>query len=98
MLVWASTGLDAKSIDEYNAALADNDVTKATAGVSKLRAQYEAANGVEPKLLGGKPARVSNDVFTSWAEVTAAMSDKRYGTKDAKYTAEVAAKLSRSSI
>ncbi|MBY5849782.1 hypothetical protein HFN51_04320 [Rhizobium leguminosarum] len=99
MLVWASTGLKPAEIEEYNATLADNDVTKATAGILKLRAAYEAANGVDPpKLLGGRPPRASNDVFTSWAEVTTAMSDPRYGTKDAKYTADVAAKLARSSI
>ncbi|MBY5581848.1 capsid assembly protein [Rhizobium leguminosarum] len=99
MLVWASTGLKPAEIEAYNAALADNDVSKATDGVAKLRAAYEAANGVEPKvLLGGKPARTEASVFTSWAEVTAAMSDPRYGTKDAAYTASVAAKLARSSI
>jgi hypothetical protein len=99
MLVWAATGLSAKEIDAYNAALADNDLTKATEGIAKLRQHYEAANGVEPKqLLGGRPARASNDVFGSWAEVTRAMSDPRYGTKDATYTAAVAAKLSRSSL
>lgn len=99
MLVWAATGLKPAEIEAYNAALADNDVTKATDGVAKLRAAYEAANGVEPKvLLGGKPARTEASVFTSWAEVTAAMSDPRYGTKDVAYTAAVAAKLARSSI
>jgi hypothetical protein len=98
MLVWAATGLTPAEIEVYNATLADNDVTKATAGIAKLRAAYEASVGVEPKLLGGKPARAEASVFTSWAEVTAAMSDPRYGTKDAKYTADVAAKLARSSI
>jgi hypothetical protein len=98
MLVWAATGLTPAEIEVYNATLADNDVTKATAGIAKLRAAYEASVGVEPKLLGGKPPRAEASVFTSWAEVTAAMSDPRYGTKDAKYTADVAAKLARSSI
>jgi hypothetical protein len=98
MLVWAATGLTPAEIEVYNSTLADNDVSKATAGVAKLRAAYEASQGIEPKLLGGKPARAEASVFTSWAEVTAAMSDPRYGTKDAKYTADVAAKLARSSI
>ncbi|TCR92590.1 hypothetical protein [Rhizobium sp. BK376] len=97
MLIWARTGLTADEIKEYNAALADNNVDQAVLGVAKLRERYEAANGREPKLLGGKPARVATDTYSSWADVTVAMSDKRYG-KDAAYTAQVSAKLGRSNF
>jgi hypothetical protein len=97
MLIWAATGLTASEIETYNTALADNDVTKATLGVAKLRERYEAYNGREPKLLGGKPPRADISGFTSWSEVTVAMKDPRYG-KDAAYTQTVANKLDRSSI
>jgi hypothetical protein len=98
MLIWAATGLTADEITSYNAAMANNDVTQATLGVAKLRERYEAYNGREPsKLLGGRPARAEASTFASWADVTTAMSDKRYG-KDQAYTAQVAAKIGRSAL
>ncbi len=98
MLIWAATGLTPQEIDAYNSALADNDVTKAVDGIAKLRERYESANGRAPKkLLGGSPVRTSASVFSSWAEVTKAMGDPRYG-KDHAYTQQVAAKLGRSTL
>ena len=97
MLIWAATGLTAREIESYNAALADNDVTKATLGVAQLRERYEAYHGREPQLLGGKPARTNVSGYASWADVTVAMSDERYG-KDPAYTQMVANKLERSSF
>jgi hypothetical protein len=97
MLIWAQTGLSAAEIDAYNTALADNDLGRATLGVAKLREQYEAQHGKEPKLLGGKPARANASTFGSWAEVSAAMADPRY-SRDATYNAQVVAKLERSSL
>jgi hypothetical protein len=99
MLLWATTGLTAGEIEEYNAIMGDTDVTKAVEGVSKLRSRYEAYYGKAPKtLLGGKPGRAEATTFGSWAEVTKAMADPRYGTKDPAYTAQVAAKLGRSNL
>ncbi|MGV1762803.1 capsid assembly protein [Rhizobium rhizogenes] len=98
MLIWAATGLSAAEIEAYNATMADTNVDNAAMGVAKLREAYEAANGRSTgKLLGGKPPRADSSTFASWADVTTAMADKRYG-KDAAYTAQVAAKLDRSRL
>jgi D-Tyr-tRNAtyr deacylase len=95
MFAWASTSLTADEINQYNASFANADVNAASLAIAQLKGKYEAANGREPKLLGGKPPASAADVFNSWAEVTKAMSDPRYRS-DPAFNAKVQAKLARS--
>ncbi|MER9560987.1 hypothetical protein [Mesorhizobium sp. M0571] len=95
MFAWASTSLQATEIDTFNKSFEGADVNAAVVAMEQLKAKYEAANGKEPTLIGGKPAGSAVDTFTSWAEVQTAMSDERY-TKDHAYRLKVEQKLSRS--
>ena len=62
-----------------------------------MNAQYKEANGYEGRMLQGKPARTSGDVFRSQAQLVKAMSDPRYDN-DPAYRADVIAKLDRSDL
>ena len=62
-----------------------------------LKAQYENANGYEGRMLSGKAAQTSGDVFRSQAEVVNAMSDVRYDN-DPAYRMDIMEKLDRSNI
>lgn len=97
MFAWASTSLTAAEVEDFNKSFANADVTTASLAMEKLKGKYETANGRDPKLLAGKPSGSDSSVFRSWAEVTEAMSDKRYG-KDPAYSNDVQAKLVRSKI
>ena len=62
-----------------------------------LKAQYEEATGYEGRMLSGKPAQSSGDVFRSQPELVEAMSDPRYD-RDPAYRQDVIEKLDRSDI
>lgn len=95
MFAWATTALSGAEIDAFNESFQNADVNAAVLTMGQLKAKYEAANGRDPKLLGGKPAGQDASVFTSWAEVQAAMNDERYA-KDHAYRTRIEQKLSRS--
>ncbi|MDX0260514.1 hypothetical protein GOC60_04725 [Sinorhizobium meliloti] len=97
MFAWASTSMTSAEIDAYNASFANADVTAAELAIRELKGKYEAANGRDGSLLNGKNLGSAADVFGSWAEVTKAMSDPRYG-KDPAYNAKVEQKLARSKL
>ena len=62
-----------------------------------IQAEYNEANGYEGRMLQGKPASSTGDVFRSQAELVAAMGDPRYDT-DPAYRADVVAKLDQSDL
>ncbi|MER9628889.1 hypothetical protein [Mesorhizobium sp. M0296] len=95
MFAWASTSLQAAEIDTFNKSFEGSDVNAAVVAMEQLKAKYEAANGKDPTLIGGKPAGGAVDTFTSWAEVQTAMSDERYN-RDHAYRTKVEQKLARS--
>ena len=61
-----------------------------------LKADYEAANGYEGRMLTGKAPRTS-EAFRSQAEVVQAMTDPRY-ERDPAYRQDVYDKLERSNV
>lgn len=63
--------------------------------VAGLRARYEAANGSDPKLLGGNATNNNGIGYASRAEMTTAMRDPRYA-KDPAYRATVEQKVAAS--
>lgn len=97
MFAWASTAMTAAEINTYNASFANADVNAAEIAIGQLKAKYEAANGRPGSLIEGKAPSPVADSFSSWAEVTVAMSDPRY-SNDPAYRAKVEAKLARSSV
>jgi len=96
MMAWAKDGLKPNEISEFNDAVSSGKPGIVKAAVQALKAQYEAAEGRDPTLIGGN-ARVTGDVFDSWEQVQEAMRDPRYG-KDPAYTKGVEQKAMRSDV
>lgn len=98
MVTWAKANLTPAEIDAYNAAVSSGNPQQAKLAAMGLRAQYEKANGSDPKrLLGGTNAAASSDVFESVAQLKEAMKDPRY-KNDPAYRAKVQEKLGRSNV
>lgn len=97
MSTWAGKSLTPGQLNAYNAAIDSGNVDQMKLAVAGVKARFEAANGVEPSLLGGAGGGSSGDAYRSTEEMKADMRDPRYA-KDPAFRADVAAKLSRSSI
>jgi hypothetical protein len=94
MIEWASTNLNSEEITRFNTAVENPNREIQKLAVSNLKMQYDA--GAPPQLLTGTGRGSSSDgVFTSEAQVVAAMSDPRY-QDDPAYQRSVSDKLSRS--
>ncbi len=94
---WAGQNMpraDVASFDELVASGNEGAIKLAVAG---MKANYENANGYEGRMLSGKAAASSGDVFRSQAEVVKAMSDPQYDS-DPAYRMDVMDKLERSNI
>lgn len=97
LMKWAGENMTEKYIDMYDAVMASGDKAAMTFAVEALYAKYQDAVGVEGQLLTGKPAKFTQNVFRSQAEVVRAMKDPRYDS-DPAYRADVFAKLENSDL
>ena len=97
MSEWAVKNLTETEKQAYNTALNSKDLEAVKLAVVGLKARYAQATGSEPQLVEGKASPSGEQGFTSWAQVTQAMSDPRYA-KDPAYQAEVKNKLANSKI
>lgn len=98
MMQWASVNLSDAEKDRYDKVMASGDLDAIKMTVAGLKARYDAAFGIDPKLVGGRSkGSPGKDVFRSTQEVVAAMRDPRYGT-DPAYTQEVEKKVARSDV
>ena len=97
MVQWAGANLDAKSIQAFDNIIGSGSLDAIKLAVTGLKSQYDAANGVEGKMVTGKTAPDRGDVFRSQAELVAAMSDRRYDN-DPAYRQDVIEKLDRSDL
>ena len=95
MVQWAGANLDAKSIQAFDNIISSGSIDAIKLAVTGLKSQYDAANGVEGRMVTGKTAPNRGDVFRSQAELVAAMNDRRYDN-DPAYRQDVIAKLERS--
>lgn len=95
MTTWAAENLQQNEITAYDKAVNSGDMNQITLAVKGLKARYAAAEGMEPTVTLGGSSTSEAPVFKSWAQVTKAMNDPRYG-KDPAYMAEVENKISRS--
>ena len=93
---WAAQNLSETKLDAFNDMIDRGNATAIQIAVSGLRAEYEAQEGYEGRMLTGKAARGA-DAFRSQAEVVEAMSDPRYD-RDEAYRQDVYDKLERSDI
>ena len=97
MLKWADTNLNKKEIDMFDEVMERGDPLAAFFAVRSLAYRYQDQNGYEGKMVTGKPAKSSNDVFRSQAEVVKAMGDPRY-EDDPAYRQDIMRKLERSDV
>ena len=94
---WAKTNLDQKEIAAFDEVVNTGSVPAIQLAVSGLKSRYDNANGVEGRMVTGKNAPQTKDVYRSQAELVRAMSDKRYDT-DPAYRQDVIEKLERSDV
>ena len=97
MVQWAGANLDAKSIEAFDQIINTGSLDAINFAVKGLKSQYDAANGIEGKMVQGKAAPNRGDVFRSQAELVAAMNDRRYDN-DPAYRQDVIEKLDRSDL
>ena len=93
---WAAQNLSSDKLDAFNDMIDRGNSTAIQIAVAGLRAEYEAQEGYEGRMLTGKSAPAA-DGFRSQAEVVQAMSDPRYD-RDEAYRQDVYDKLERSDI
>jgi hypothetical protein len=93
---WAAQNLSETKLDAFNDMIDRGNSTAIQIAVAGLRAEYEAQQGYEGRMLTGKSAPTA-DGFRSQAEVVQAMSDPRY-ERDEAYRLDVYNKLERSDI
>ena len=97
MIEWAASNLSQEEVNDFNQLINTQPIGAVRLAIAGLHSRYTSAEGREPKLLGGRKARGSEDKFESTAQLVEAMKDPRY-EKDPAYRNKIQAKLSRSSI
>ncbi len=95
MVQWAGQNLDAQAIKAFDDIVASGSIETIKFAVSGLKSQYLNAVGYEGKMVQGKAAKETADVFRSQAELVQAMNDKRYD-RDPAYRQDIIEKLERS--
>ena len=93
---WAAQNLSETKLDAFNDMIDRGNSTAIQIAVAGLRAEYEAQQGYEGRMLTGKAAQTA-DGFRSQAEVVQAMNDPCYD-RDEAYRQDVYNKLERSDI
>ena len=93
---WAAQNLSETKLDAFNDMIDRGNSTAIQIAVAGLRAEYEAQESYEGRMLTGKSAPAA-DGFRSQAEVVQAMSDPRYD-RDEAYRQDVYDKLERSNV
>ena len=94
---WANENLPTNQIDAYDSVVDSGNPAAIGIAFQGLQSQYNEANGYEGRMLQGKPAGSSGQVFRSQAELVAAMGDPRYDT-DPAYRADVIQRLDSSDL
>ena len=94
---WAASNLPDNQIDAFDSVVDSGNPAAIGIAFQGLQSQYNEANGYEGRMLQGKPASSSGDVYRSQAELVAAMGDPRYDT-DPAYRQDVITKLEQSDL
>ena len=97
LMQWAADTLDESAVKAFDSIVATGNPEAVQIAVAGIKAEYDTANGYEGRMLSGKAAASSGDVFRSQAEVVAAMSDARYDN-DPAYRQDIYEKLERSDL
>ena len=97
LVSWAGKNLAENEIKAFDDLVGTGNADAIQFAVTAIQSKYENANGYEGRMLSGKAADTSGDVFRSQAQLVEAMSDPRYD-RDPAYRQDVVAKLERSDI
>ena len=97
MTKWAGENLSDSEIQAFDNAVNSGDIDMVKLAVSGLQTKYQSAEGTDPSLIEGQSSNSTGGNYSSWAEVTQAMSDPRYNS-DPAYRQSVSAKMARSNI
>ena len=97
VIEWAASNLPANQIDAFDSVIDSGNPAAIGIAFQGLQSQYNESNGYEGRMLQGKPAGSSGQVFRSQAELVAAMGDPRYDN-DPAYRADVVEKLNQSDL
>jgi len=97
LMQWAAETLDESAVKAFDSIVATGNPEAVQIAVAGIKAEYDTANGYEGRMLSGKAAASSGDVFRSQAEVVKAMSDTRY-ENDPAYRQDIYEKLERSDL
>ena len=97
LVEWVGQNLPESEINAFDQLLDTGNTNQIKLAVQGMNAQYKEANGYEGRMLQGKPAQTSGDVFRSQAQLVKAMSDPRYDN-DPAYRADVISKLDQSDL
>jgi len=97
LLSWAGENISDNKLNAFNSIIDNGDATAIQIAVAGLKAEYETTEGYEGRMLTGKAARSSRDVFRSQAEVVEAMSNPKYD-RDPAYRQDLYEKLERSDL
>ena len=97
LMDWAAQTLDQNYVEAFDDLVQNGSARAIQLAVRGLMAEYENQNGYEGRMLTGKAATETPDVFRSQAEVVQAMSDPRYDN-DPAYRNDVFEKLGRSNV
>ena len=94
---WAKNNLPQNQINAFDEVVNTGSVQAIQLAVAGLKSQYDNANGIEGRMVTGKTAPNSGDVFRSQQELVRAMSDPRYDN-DPAYRQDIIEKLDRSDL
>ena len=94
---WAASNLPDRQIDAFDSVVDSGNPAAIGIAFQGLQSQYNEANGYEGRMLQGKPASSSGEIFRSQAELVAAMGDPRY-ENDPAYRADIISKLEQSDL
>ena len=97
VIEWAASNLPDAQIDAFDSVVDTGNPAAIGIAFQGLQRQYDESNGYEGRMLQGKAASSSGEVFRSQAELVAAMGDPRYDT-DPAYRADVVSKLEQSDL
>ena len=97
MTTWASENLPQEDVQAFDALVATGQMGAIRLAVAGLKSLYQEQVGYEGRMLSGKSAVDTVDVFRSQAEVIRAMQDPRY-ENDPAYRQDVFEKLDRSNM
>ena len=97
LMQWAADNLEESAVKAFDSIVATGNPEAVQIAVAGIKSEYDTANGYEGRMLSGKAAASSGDVFRSQAEVVAAMSDARYDN-DPAYRQDIYEKLERSDL